>query len=75
MSRAPLEISQAIDIQWLSFLSKRHFPWQIICISFIGIFPANLKFIIYENDQHRSDNNINNNIVRPVFTTNINGAR
>jgi hypothetical protein len=35
---------------------------------------TNLKFIIYENDQHQSANNISNDIVRPVFTTNINGT-
>jgi len=34
----------------------------------------NLKFIIYENDQHRSASNTSNDIVRPVFTTNIDGA-
>ncbi len=34
----------------------------------------NLKFIIYENDQQRSASNISNDIVRPVFAANINGA-
>jgi hypothetical protein len=31
-------ISQAIDLQLVSFLSERHFPWQIICIPSIGNF-------------------------------------
>jgi hypothetical protein len=35
---------------------------------------TNLKFIIYEKDQHRSANLTSGDIVRPVFTTNINGA-
>jgi len=49
---SPSSEAQVIDFKLISFLSKRHFPWQIICIPSIGNFPYNLKFINYENDQH-----------------------
>ena len=34
----------------------------------------NLKFTMYEKDQHRSASNTSNDFVRPVFTANIIGA-
>ena len=67
--------NQVVDLQWFIFSSERYFPWQIICITLIANSPfTNLKFIVYENHQQRSASNTSNGIVRPVFTTNINGA-
>jgi hypothetical protein len=56
-------------------LAELHFPWQAICRPFIAnALLTNLKFMIYENHRHRSTSNTANDIVKPVFATNINGA-
>jgi hypothetical protein len=68
-------ISQAIDLQQFSFFVRGALPMaDYLHPCHRRLLLTNLKFIIYENDKHRPASDSSNDLVRPVLTTNINGA-
>jgi hypothetical protein len=74
-SACPYGNSQAIDLQQLWFLSERALPMaDYLHPCHRRLLLTNLKFIIYENDKHHPASGSSNDLVRPVLTTNINGA-